>query len=152
MIRSTFRRPPPRPAKQIDYTPRPRPTVQPVSADTKARAHVAVPKLEPAKPGKHTPTKEEAAWMDAITDIGCIACLIDGHPGTPGAVHHLLRGGQRIGHMHTICLCDPGHHQNGGKNKISRHPDKAMFEDRYGTEAELLHMTRQLVANRSQKQ
>ena len=40
--------------------------------------------------------------MNAITEIGCIACLMDGH-GTPGAVHHILIGVRRIGHMHTIC-------------------------------------------------
>jgi hypothetical protein len=103
-----------------------------------------------AKPGKRPPTKEEARWMDAITAIGCIVCLLAGHPGTPGAVHHLLRAGRRIGHMHTICLCDPGHHQGGDQvQKISRHPNKARFEAAYGTEAELLEASLQLVALRA---
>lgn len=108
-----------------------------------------VPKAEAAKPGKRAPTVAEAAWMDAITALGCIACLIDGHPGTPGAVHHILRGGQRIGHMHTICLCDPGHHQHGQQfGKVSRHPWKARFEAQYGTEDALLDLTQQLVQRR----
>ena len=138
------KRPEPRPAKQVEYTPRPRTCVVSV-ADDRARLVVPVPKEEKAKPGKRAPTVEEKAWMDTITALGCIACLIDGHPGTPGAVHHLLRGGQRIGHLHTICLCDPGHHQNGGPLKVSRHPHKTRCQAKYGTAAELLARTKTLV-------
>jgi hypothetical protein len=84
--------------------------------------------------------------MASITDFGCIACYLDGHPNTPGAVHHLLRGGLRLGHLFSICLCDPGHHQNGAvKGVVSRHPDKAAFERRYGNEADLLELMRRLV-------
>lgn len=107
---------------------------------------VPVPKAAPTKPGKRAPTVAESAWMDAITALGCIACLQDGHPDTPGAVHHLLSGGRRMGHLFTICLCDPGHHQNGQQfGKVSRHPHKARFEAQYGTEMELLDLTQQLV-------
>jgi len=116
--------------------------------DTRARLTV-MPKGEKAKPGKRPPTKAEAEWMDQIIALGCIACRIDGHPDTPGAVHHLLRGGRRMGHFHTICLCDPGHHQNGAEfGKVSRHPWKARFEEKYGTEQELLAMTMTLVSER----
>ena len=138
MKRTGFARPAPKPPKVIEYTPRPRAVAV---HDGKARltVHLPQPKDVKAKPGKVAPTVAEAAWMDAITAIGCIACLIDGHPGTPGAVHHLLRGGRRIGHLFTICLCDPGHHQQGqARGMVSRHPWKARFEARYGTEAELL--------------
>lgn len=91
----------------------------------------------------------ERAWMDSITQIGCIVCLIfEGAPNTPGAVHHLLRGGRRIDHLHTICLCDPGHHQNGHPHKLSRHPYWARFERAFGTEEELLERTRALVRER----
>lgn len=93
-------------------------------------------------------TSAEQEWMDAITAIGCICCLLFfAAPGTPGAVHHLLRGGRRIGHLFSICLCDPGHHQKApaGSGKISRHPYKARFERAYGTEASLLEKSRELV-------
>lgn len=94
-------------------------------------------------------TNLERAWMDAITQIGCIVCfLFERAPGTPGAVHHLKRGGRRIGHLDSICLCDPGHHQNGGAQKISRHPFKARFEQAYGTEESLLSKSRQIVERR----
>ena len=89
----------------------------------------------------------EKRWMDAITQLGCIVCLLFfAAPRTPGAVHHLLSGGRRIGHLHTICLCDPGHHQNGKAPKISRHPNRERFERAYGTEADLLAKSRELVA------
>jgi hypothetical protein len=101
----------------------------------------AQPKGEKAKPGKRTPTKAEREWMDAIVASGCIACRMDSLPakGLPCAVHHILRGGVRMGHLFTLPLCDPGHHQNGGQfGIVSRHPWKAQFEARYGTELELL--------------
>ena len=86
--------------------------------------------------------------MDEITQLGCIVCLLFANaPGTPGAVHHLLRGGRRIGHLATICLCDPGHHQKSPTpSKISRHQFKTRFERAYGTEEQLLARTRELVA------
>lgn len=94
-------------------------------------------------------TQAEREWMDRITRIGCIACHVMGKPRTPGAVHHPLSGGRRIGHLHSICLCDPGHHQNApvGSGKISRHPNKARFEAAYGTEAALLALTHELIAS-----
>lgn len=96
-------------------------------------------------------TNLERAWMDAITQIGCIVCLVfERAPGTPGAVHHLKEGGRRISDLDTICLCDPGHHQNApqGSGKISRHPFKQRFEAAYGTEESLLAKSRQLVEQR----
>ena len=145
--------PPPRPVKRMDdYTIKPR-AVAVAVADTRARMVVPVPKPEKANPGKRTPTAEERAWMDAISAIGCIACLIDGHPGTPADVHHILRAGRRIGHLHTIPLC-PGHHRDGtgSPGLIARHPYKARFEASYGTESELLARSRALVSSGTRSQ
>lgn len=102
-----------------------------------------IEKGEKARPGKRAPTKNERDWMDKIVRYGCIACRLDGQEPRPTAVHHLLRGGVRMGHMHTIGLCDPGHHQNGAQfGMVSRHPDRLAFEAKYGTEAELLDLLR----------
>jgi len=93
-------------------------------------------------------TQIERQWCAAITEIGCICCLLfHSAPRTPGAVHHLLRSGRRIGHLDTICLCDPGHHQNppAKSGKVSRHPSKARFEAAYTSEEVLLQRTRELV-------
>jgi len=95
-------------------------------------------------------TNLEREWMEAITQIGCIVCLLfENAPGTPGAVHHLLRGGRRIGHLDTICLCDPGHHQKSPTlAKVSRHPNKALFERTYADEEKLLARSRRIVEER----
>lgn len=90
-------------------------------------------------------TKAEKAWMDSIVNLGCIVCALQGHPGTPAVVHHILKNGRRQSHMETIPLC-PGHHQTGnGVDKISRHPYKSRFEAAYGTEQKLLDQTRRMV-------
>jgi hypothetical protein len=49
--------------------------------------------------------------------------------------------------MATIGLCDPGHHQGAPKSsgEVSRHPNKAAFEARYGTEEFLLELTQRVV-------
>ena len=93
-------------------------------------------------------TVEERRWMSAIVRLGCIVCRLQGYPGAPGEVHHMLSGGRRRGHLFTLCLCSPGHHRNGdGKVKVSRHPFKLRFEASYGSEESLLSETRQFVAD-----
>ena len=97
-----------------------------------------------ARKGKRAPTVAEREWMDAIVEFGCVACWLDGHESRPPCVHHILRGGHRIGHLFTLPLCDPGHHQGGQPlGLISRHPDKTIFEARYGTEMYLLNYLQQ---------
>lgn len=97
--------------------------------------------------GKVAPNAEEKAWMDDIVQVGCIVCRAHHNVFTPAAVHHPLSGGRRMGHLFAIPLCDPGHHQNSpGKEKISRHPNKAQFERAYGTEMDLLELTKGYVA------
>lgn len=95
-----------------------------------------------------SPTKEESDWMSDIVRLGCICCYLEGYPGTPASVHHILSGGRRIGHLNTLPLCDPGHHKNPqrGSGKIPRHPTRRAFELAYGSEARLLDLTQRLVA------
>jgi len=97
------------------------------------------PKEEKSKPGKLSPNKAEREWMDWIVAYGCIACRIDGNGIAEPCVHHLIRGGQRMGHLYTLPLC-PGHHQDGAgvPGLIARHPYKARFESKYGSEYSLL--------------
>jgi hypothetical protein len=91
------------------------------------------------KPKKIPPTTEESRWMDAVQELGCVVCLKFHQVRTPAAVHHIVEGSRRLGHFYTIPLCDPGHHQNSPTpQKISRHPNKARFEKKYGSEYELL--------------
>jgi len=82
--------------------------------------------------------------MRLITEIGCIACHVQGTPGTPGEVHHIREGqgrGQRADHQHSICLC-PAHHRGTMHPKVaSIHMDKNNFIDQFGTESDLLQRT-----------
>jgi hypothetical protein len=103
-----------------------------------------VPKGVKAKPGKRTPNAQEADWLTAIVAHGCVACHIDGSPRTDPDVHHIVRGGQRLGHLFSLPLC-PGHHRDGtgAAGLVARHPWKARFEAKYGTEFELLAKLKQ---------
>ena len=83
-----------------------------------------------------------------MQELGCIASLLDGVPGVPGDIHHLLSGGRRISHDHTVCL-SPWHHRgilpSGRKAEEFAEvhgPSLALapnaFRRRYGDEEELL--------------
>lgn len=92
------------------------------------------------------PDKEERAWMEAITEVGCIICYRMGYRGTPAAVHHITSGGRRKSHLDTIALCDPGHHKmSPTKRKISFHGDKLRFIEAHGNESDLLEYTKHIV-------
>jgi len=141
MKRSSFKSKWVKPARVLpavpDSPPKPRATMQ-RSANEPI---LACPKGIKARPGKRTPTVLEAKWMDSIVEYGCVACKQDipGAPTRPAAVHHIVVGGRRLGHLFTLPLCDPGHHQGGyALGLVSRHPWKARFEAKYGSELELL--------------
>jgi hypothetical protein len=121
-------------------SPPAKPLTRPVVLARISDTPIIVPKGVMARKGKRAPTVEERRWLDAIVDHGCVACWLDGHESRPTAVHHILRGGHRIGHLFTLPLCEPGHHQGGQPlGLISRHPDKTIFEAHYGTETYLLN-------------
>jgi Recombination enhancement, RecA-dependent nuclease len=91
-------------------------------------------------------TNAERRWMDAITQLGCIVCLMTGRGPTPAEPHHMLRGGRRMGHLFTIPLC-PIHHRSGRDDEevTSRDQCQRRFEARYGSEQSLLDETRRRV-------
>lgn len=93
------------------------------------------------------PTAEEARFMDAIAGLGCIACRKDGLENLEASVHH-IRGRTAPGaHFKVLGLC-AGHHQKGTGNNpllVAVHPDKAQFEEKYGTQLELLAWSRELL-------
>lgn len=138
MLRRTGFKKPERPAKVPALL---RPLERPVNyASISANdAGPAVAKEVKAKPGKRAPNKSEQDWMNWIVAYGCIACRMDGNGIVDPCVHHIIRGGRRIGHHYTLPLC-PGHHQEGTgiPGLIARHPHKARFEAKYGSEHSLL--------------
>jgi len=84
---------------------------------------------------------EDAAWLDAITQLGCIVCRLYYFVFSPGEVHHFDGGSN---HKHTICLCDR-HHRNAGKGYETRHGNQSRFAAAYGTDWELYDRAKQLM-------
>lgn len=118
---------------------------------SKSALHGAVratskPRQKAMKSKKIPPTAAEREWMAAVAQIGCIVCHLQNRGYVPCAVHHIVEGQRRLGHMFTIGLCDPGHHQNSpDPEQISRHPYRARFTAAYGSEYDLLKITQDIV-------
>lgn len=52
------------------------------------------------------PTKAEQARMDAMIELGCIACILEGVGSSVSPeIHHFLSGNKRRGHMFSAPLC-----------------------------------------------
>tara|TARA_A100001391_G_C5029344_1_gene267936 strand:+ start:550 stop:867 length:318 start_codon:yes stop_codon:yes gene_type:complete len=83
---------------------------------------------------KKVATKAEREHMSKVASLGCLVCQ------RPANVHHIrpigLGIGNRSSHYETIPLCHD-HHQG----QFSIHNCKKQFEDKYGTERELLNIT-----------
>lgn len=85
------------------------------------------------------PTAAEKRYHDRIASIGCIACKIDSIENDQVSVHH-VEGRTRPGaHMKVLPLCF-FHHMPNGAGVESVHGNKARFEAKYGTQAELMEM------------
>lgn len=87
-----------------------------------------------------SPTVEEARFMDRMGQLPCIACLKDGWTNYEISLHHTEGRTKPGAHEKVLPLC-AGHHQHGtGPNPtlIAVHPYKARFEERYGSQRELL--------------
>lgn len=82
--------------------------------------------------------------MSLVAMLPCVVCVKTGKGNSPAHVHHILSGGRRIDDYHVLPLC-PKHHNAGLKTDefVSRHPYKRELEKRYGTESELLELTRE---------
>jgi hypothetical protein len=83
---------------------------------------------------------DEKRHMQAVAELGCIACRKIGHYGTPAELHHIRETagvGQRSSHYEVIPLC---YHHHRGVSKLvpSVHMSRKAFVDAYGTEKELL--------------
>lgn len=93
-------------------------------------------------------TKAEKAHLSRVAALGCVACYMQGTPGTPAEIHHPRSGrgkGQRASHIDGIPLC-PAHHRGTHHPAVpSIHLAKRAFIERFGTEETLLELVRQLV-------
>jgi hypothetical protein len=112
------------------------------AVQTKARARAPkLPKPMASRGMKgRPPTADEARFMSAIAELGCVACRHDGWSNPDVSVHHIDGRTKPDAHLLVLPLC-AGHHQDGtGTNPtlIAVHPYKARFEARYGTQLALL--------------
>tara|TARA_E500000331_G_C16875301_1_gene548038 strand:+ start:243 stop:599 length:357 start_codon:yes stop_codon:yes gene_type:complete len=91
-------------------------------------------------------TVEEQAWMDEITQFGCVICKKFFHVYSPPEIHHIAGKTRPDCHLMTLPLCYR-HHRQGDDNELytSRHPFKRRFVERYGTEQELLDYIRERI-------
>jgi len=84
--------------------------------------------------------------MNAITEFGCVVCKKNFRVHTPAEVHHIDGKTKPGAHLNTIPLCY-NHHRGGQDDGLltSRHPHKARFEQRYGSQQELLDYVREQI-------
>lgn len=92
------------------------------------------------------PSAAEKRFHDQLASLGCIACRLDGNHNPIVSIHHIDGRTKPGAHMRVLPLC-AGHHQDGYgiPGLIAVHPYKRRFEDRYGSQYELLAMCEQLL-------
>ena len=92
------------------------------------------------------PSAAEKRFHDQLASLGCIACRIDSNHNPMVSIHHIDGRTKPGAHMRVLPLC-AGHHQDGYgiPGLIAVHPYKRRFEDRYGSQYELLAMCEQLL-------
>jgi hypothetical protein len=97
-----------------------------------------------------TPTAEERRWMDAVGELGCIACKKLGMYQPRVSIHHIEGRTKEGAHFKTLPLCYL-HHQGGDSTGqyVSVHPWKRRFEEMFGTQEELLAECQILVKENS---
>ena len=89
--------------------------------------------------------KARSAHFERVAALGCIACLIDGNPGTPAELHHIREtagGGQKAPDTDVLPLCHRHHRGTDHPRTPSIHLDRLTFIARYGSETELLARVR----------
>lgn len=88
-------------------------------------------------------TKAEKQHMSRVAELGCIVCANLGNQGTPAELHHIRAGmgrGMRASNFDVLPLC-PHHHRDGGHGEAF-HAGRETWEEKFGTEHELLSQVR----------
>ena len=93
-------------------------------------------------------TSKERQHLGKVAALGCIACYKQGTPGTLAEIHHPRAGtglGKKASHYDAIPLCPMHHRGTAGLSVPSIHGSKNRFIETFGTEAELLELTKTLI-------
>ena len=90
-------------------------------------------------------TKDERKHYDKLSQLGCIVCKREGWGYSAPEIHHMRSGqGHKRAHWSLAYPLCPNHHRNGGYG-IAFHAGAKEFEKKFGTEAELLAETLNLI-------
>lgn len=84
--------------------------------------------------------------MSRVRALGCVVCKQFHDEETPAEIHHVDGKTKEGAHFMVLPLCYI-HHRAGISvpAAVSRHPYKADFEARYGTEEELLELVARML-------
>ena len=93
-----------------------------------------------------TVTNAQKSWHDTLVRVvGCIACRVGrGEFNDFCSIHHIDGRTKPHAHWYVIPLCAP-HHQTGGEG-VALHHNKTRFEDRFGTQDDLLALSARIIA------
>ena len=89
-------------------------------------------------------TKVEKDYHDRIAGVGCIACLQDGIVNPWVSLHHIDGRTKPGAHLKVLPLCGPHHQQDDRSGVVAVHPNKARFQQEYGSQYELLAQAKQI--------
>lgn len=112
-------------------------------------------KTAPKAPAKPLRTRQRAVtveekrlWDRMASEIGCIACRVAGRSTSDYVSIHHIDGRTKKGcHRMVLPLCAGCHQQGTGTDKslVAVHPNKARFEQLYGTQLELLALAHSIL-------
>lgn len=91
--------------------------------------------------------KADLARFDMLQRIGCICCRMAGSGYRAPDVHHILVGGRRVSHQHTLPLC-PEHHRIPSTGAVvgpSLADGSRVFAAKWGTQEQLLGRVNELI-------
>ena len=92
------------------------------------------------------PTRaEKYYWGRLVSEVGCVACRIDGRINHYVSIHHVNGRVKPGAHMQVLPLCG-AHHQTGGEG-VAIHHNKARFERNYGSQISLMEMCDRILNN-----
>ncbi|HHT5345819.1 TPA: Ref family recombination enhancement nuclease [Raoultella planticola] len=83
--------------------------------------------------------KAEKLHLSRVAALGCIVCRNLDYGESPAEIHHCSSGtglSVRADNFHVIPLCHT-HHRTGGHG-VAIHAGRKSWEEKFGTEAELL--------------
>ena len=89
---------------------------------------------------------EKFHWSRLASEVGCIACRVEGRRNDFISIHHVNGRVKPGAHMQVLPLCFE-HHQGGTQDKPSVHPWKARFEADYGSQISLMEMCDRILNN-----